>query len=108
MDRRDIFHAIGDPTRRRLVDLLARGEQPVNDLASRFSMTRPAISQHLRILRLAGVVNSRRRGRERRYRLRPQRLREVYDWVAHYERFWPRKLKALGEYLHTRGRQGKP
>ncbi len=95
----DVFHAVGDPTRRRLVDLLGHGEQPVNTLAARFQMTRPAISQHLRVLRLAGVVTVRRMGRERRYRLRPQRLREVYDWVAHYERFWKHKLSALGQYL---------
>jgi DNA-binding transcriptional ArsR family regulator len=104
----DVFHAVGDPTRRRLVDLLGHGEQPVNILAARFQMTRPAISQHLRVLRLAGVVTVRRLGRERRYRLRPQRLREVYDWVAHYERFWKQKLSALGQYLDIqKSREGK-
>jgi len=95
-----VFHAIAEPTRRRLVDLLGRGEQPVNRLAAGFAMTRPAISQHLGVLRRAGLVTLRRVGREHRYRLRAARLREVYDWVVHYERFWKKKLKALGDYLN--------
>jgi DNA-binding transcriptional ArsR family regulator len=104
---RDVFHAVGDSTRRQLIDLLGRGEQPVNTLAARFSMTRPAISQHLRVLRLAGLVSVRRLGRERRYRLRAERLREVYDWVAHYDRFWQDKLKALGSYLDEQEKKGR-
>ena len=68
-------------------------------LAGRFAMTRPAISQHLRILRQAGLVSVRRLGRERHYRLRAKPLREVYEWVAYYERFWTRGLKSLREYL---------
>jgi len=96
----DVFHAIGDPTRRRLLDALGRGARPVNELARPFAMSRPAVSQHLRILRDAGLVTTRRSGRERYYRLRAARLREVYDWVAHYERFWKKGLEALGEYLN--------
>ena len=103
----DVFHAIGEPTRRRLLDLLGRGEQPVNRLAGSFAMTRPAISQHLRVLRRAGLVAVRRVGRERRYRLRPAPLREVYNWVGHYERFWRRKLRALGTYLDRQPKDGE-
>ena len=95
----DVFAAIGEPTRRRLLDLLGNGEQAVNRLAQPFRMTRPAISQHLRVLRHAGLVTVRRVGRERRYRLRAKPLEQVYDWVTHYERFWRKKLKALGDYL---------
>lgn len=95
----DVFQAIGDSTRRRIVVLLGRGEQPVNQLAGRFAMTRPAISQHLRVLRQAGLVTVRRVGRERRYRLRAQPLRDVHDWVAYFERFWTHGIKSLGEYL---------
>ena len=97
--RAEVFHAISDPTRRRLLDLLGKGERPVTVLAAPFAMTRPAISQHLRILRQAGLVRERRAGRERRYRLCAAPLRQVYDWVAHYERFWRTKLAALGEHL---------
>jgi DNA-binding transcriptional ArsR family regulator len=82
-----------------VLDLLGSGELPVNRIAAPFAMTRPAISQHLRILRRAGLVAMRRDGRERYYRLRAAPLRAVYDWVAHYERFWPVKLSSLGEYL---------
>ena len=87
-NRRDPFFAILDPTRRRLLDVLARGERPVKRLAASFSTTRSAISQHLRVLHAAGLVSERHAGREHLYQLRPGRLREVYEWVARYERFW--------------------
>lgn len=95
----DVFHAIADPTRRRLLDRLERCELTVNALAEPFRMSRPAISQHLAILRSAGLVESRRDGRERYYRIVAVKLREVHDWVSHYERFWQQKLRALGDYL---------
>lgn len=99
----DTFHAIADPTRRRLLELLAERERPVNSLSEAFTMTRPAISQHLRILREAGLVAERRVGRERQYRLRAEPLREVSEWVNQYERFWQERLDALGEHLdHNR------
>jgi DNA-binding transcriptional ArsR family regulator len=101
----DVFDAVGDPTRRRVLDLLSHGELPVRRIAAPFAMTRPAISQHLRILRRAGLVQVRLDGRERYYRLRARPLREVYDWVAHYERFWQEKLKALGTFLDREGRK---
>ena len=68
-------------------------------LAEPFSMSRPAISQHLRILRDAGLVVEHRVGRERRYQLRASGLREVSEWVSQYDRFWQGRLGALGEYL---------
>jgi DNA-binding transcriptional ArsR family regulator len=95
----EVFCAVADPTRRALLDLLAQGEEPVNSLAERFAMSRPAISQHLAILLRARLVRARRVGRERRYRLRPKPLEQIYDWVAVYERFWTEKLGALGEHL---------
>ena len=95
----DVFQAIAHPTRRRLLDELAAGEASVSRLASPFDMSRPAVSQHLRILREAKLVSERRVGRERLYRLEPEPLREVNDWLARYERFWTDKLEALGEYL---------
>lgn len=98
----DVFYAIADPTRRALLDLLAEGEEPVNSLAERFAMTRPAISQHLAILLRTRLVRARRVGRERRYRLRPKPLEQIYNWVALYERFWTAKLEALGSHLRKR------
>jgi len=97
----DVFAAIADPTRRRLLDALRGGERSVGSLAAPFgdAMSRPAVSQHLRVLRRAGLVAERRVGRERRYRLQAAPLAEVADWVGHYERFWADKLAALGRLL---------
>jgi DNA-binding transcriptional ArsR family regulator len=99
----DVFVAIAHPLRRGLLDALSAGEQPVARLAAPFAVSRPAVSQHLRVLLDAGLVSEQRHGRERRYRLEPERLRQVGDWVAAYERFWSQRLAALGDYLerHT-------
>jgi len=105
LSSRDAFAAVGDPTRRRVLDLLAQGELPVRRIAAPFAMSRPAISQHLRILRDARLVRVRRAGREHYYRLHARPLREVYDWVSHYERFWKGKLKALGSFLDREERR---
>ncbi|HKS75043.1 MAG TPA: metalloregulator ArsR/SmtB family transcription factor [Terriglobales bacterium] len=94
-----VFYAISDPTRRELLDLLTRREYSVNDLVGHFRVTQPAVSHHLRILREAGLVKKRQQGRHRLYRLHGRPLREVYDWVAHYQRFWTEKLEMLGEHL---------
>jgi DNA-binding transcriptional ArsR family regulator len=95
----DSFRAIADPTRREVLDLLCEREWKVNDLVGRFRMTQPAMSQHLRVLRQAGLVASRRAGRERIYRIRPERLKPIADWAGQYERFWKRKFDSLGEFL---------
>jgi DNA-binding transcriptional ArsR family regulator len=95
----DVFTAIAHPVRRQLLDMLVAGDQPVKRLAEPFDTTRPAISQHLRILLDAGLVTEQREGRERRYRLRAERLQEIEHWLRHYEHFWRRKLDALGEFL---------
>ena len=99
LSSRDVFAALGDPTRRRVLDLLAHGELPVRRIAAPFAMTRPAISQHLRILLDARLVHVRRDGREHYYRLHARPLQRVHDWISHYERFWKGKLKALGSFL---------
>jgi len=96
-----VFEAIADPTRRALLDLLAQREHSVNDLVACFHVTQPAVSHHLAILRKAGLVRNRRAGRQRLYRLHGRPLREVYEWVALYERFWTDKLAALGEHLRS-------
>jgi DNA-binding transcriptional ArsR family regulator len=95
----DVFQAIADPTRRRLLELLAESERPVKELAAPFRMSQPAISQHLRVLREAGLVSERREGRHHHYRLNPEPLRDVADWVARYQRFWDQRLTALERYL---------
>ena len=102
---RDVFAAVGDATRRRVLDLLMRGELPVRQIAAPFAMTRPAISQHLRILLRARLVAVRREGRHRYYRLDAGPLRQIHDWVGHYERFWPGKLTALGKFLDEQAKK---
>lgn len=95
----DTFAAIAHPARRQILDQLRTGPQPVHVLAAPFAMSRPAVSQHLKQLRDAGLVAEVRQGRERHYVLQPARLREIADWLAQYEQFWTVRLQALGAYL---------
>lgn len=95
----DVFSAISNPARRQMLDLLAEADRSVNAIAEHFKMSRPAVSQHLRVLLYAGLVSEQRHGRERRYRLVPARLGEVRDWIARYERFWDNRLKRFQQLL---------
>jgi DNA-binding transcriptional ArsR family regulator len=95
----DVFAAISHPARRRMLDLLADADRSVNTMAGHFNMSRPAVSQHLRILLDAGLVNEQRHGRERRYHLLPERLAPVREWIAFYERFWDHHLQRLQDHL---------
>ena len=95
----DVFVALADPTRRRIMDLLSDGDKPVHALSDTFDVSRPAISQHLRVLREANLVQEHRVGRERHYRLHAAALREVAMWVARYDRFWDERLTMLGTQL---------
>jgi DNA-binding transcriptional ArsR family regulator len=97
----DVFQAIAHPSRRKLLDALRIGELPVRTLADRFESSRPATSQHLRVLLDAGLVGERRLGRENLYHLIPEPLAEVEDWVGTYEQFWSAKLRALRTVLDT-------
>lgn len=107
--RADVFQAIADPTRRALLARLAlAGEQPSGALAAPFRVSLSAVSQHLRVLREAGLVSVRRAGRERLYRLNADPLREVADWTRAYEPFWDDKLAALGEHLHQMAAEETP
>jgi DNA-binding transcriptional ArsR family regulator len=94
-----VYRALASGTRRAILDLLADGPRPVHDLASHFSMARPSVSEHLKVLRDAGLVDEERRGRERLYRLDPAPLAEVAGWLAPYERFWRGRLHDLREAL---------
>ena len=91
----DVFTAISHLGRRQMLDLLTEADRSVSDIAAHFEMSRPAVSQHLRDMLDAGLVTEQRHGRERRYRLVPQRLGPVRDWIAHYERFWDDRLQRL-------------
>lgn len=95
----DVFGAISHPSRRRMLDLLVGADRSVNTIAGHFQMSRPAVSQHLRVLLDAGLVTEQRTGRERRYHLVPERLNPVRDWIAQYERFWDDRLERLQKHL---------
>ncbi|MCL7490802.1 MULTISPECIES: helix-turn-helix transcriptional regulator [Streptomyces] len=99
-DEDRVFAALANGTRREVLRLLReRGPQPVQSLADHFDMRRPSLSEHLRVLREAGLVSEERVGRQRIYRLEAAPLAEVQDWLHPYERFWRDRLKGLGELL---------
>jgi DNA-binding transcriptional ArsR family regulator len=99
MPELDVFQAIAHPARRQLLDALREREQPVRELAARFQVSRPATSQHLRLLLDSGLVAERRVGRENLYRLTAEPLAEVDGWLAFYEDFWHDRLRKLGGTL---------
>lgn len=109
----DVFSALADPTRRRILDLLARGSRNAGDLASAFPrLTQPGVSRHLRILRDAHLVDVTVRAQRRVYALRPEGMADLYAWVAKYQAQWPETLDALERYLDARAAgdrtRGKP
>lgn len=95
----DVFHAISDAKRRRILDLLCEREYSVQELMPHFDVTLGAISQHLKILLEGGLVARRKMGRFRYYRARPQALEQVHEWTERYRRFWESRLERLGDYL---------
>ncbi|MBL8696600.1 MAG: winged helix-turn-helix transcriptional regulator [Planctomycetes bacterium] len=95
----DVYAAISDPSRRAILDLLLEGDRAAHELLGAFRFSQPALSKHLRVLREHGLVSMRKRGREHLYHLEARQLREVSQWVAHYERFWNEKLDRLGNLL---------
>lgn len=96
----DAFTAIAHPARRQLLDLLVEEGQSVSQLAARFSTTRPAISQHLKVLLDTGLVSEQRQGRERIYKLRPEPLKQLDTWLGSYRHLWEARLDRLDDYLH--------
>jgi DNA-binding transcriptional ArsR family regulator len=100
----DVFTAISHPARRHILDLLAEADHSVNAIAGHFKMSRPAVSQHLRVLLDASLVTEQRHGRERRYHFVPEQLGPVRDWIALYERFWDHRLQRLQKLLTKKSR----
>ncbi len=91
----DAFNAVAEPQRRRIIDLLALGEQSVNDIAAALNMRQPQVSKHLRVLREVGLVSARGDGQHRLYSLNSEALRPIYEWVTPYERFWRERYERL-------------
>lgn len=95
----DAFNAVAEPRRREILDLLAAGERPVNDLVEETGMGQPQVSKHLRVLREVGAVRTRDRGRRRLYRLDPEALRPIFEWVSPYQRLWEERFERLDDVL---------
>ena len=97
--RRDVFQAIADPTRREIIGMLAQQSLNLNNVADQFSISRPAISKHIKILTQCGLITIKQVGRERYCEAKLQKLNEVSDWVEQYRVFWNQKLDALEDFL---------
>ena len=95
----DAFNAVAEPRRRQILDVLAGGEQPVNDLVHLLGLAQPQVSKHLRVLREVGAVDVRNEGRQRLYRLNGQALKPIHDWVKNYERSWSERFEQLDVVL---------
>lgn len=95
----DVFKVLADPTRRAVLERLAAGEMTATALREGFAISQPAMSQHLAVLRGAGLISERREGRFINYRVEPQGLEPLHDWLARYKAFWPDRVEALKKLL---------
>ena len=98
----EVFRALADPTRRALLGLLGKEPRPVSELTRHFAMSQPAVSQHLAVLKKAGLVGETRSGRNRIYRLNPDPLRLAAEWLEQHTDFWAARLDNLGRHLRER------
>ena len=105
-EKHDVFQAIADPTRRKVLQLLAEGDLPISEITSHFSMSRTAIAKHLHILSEAELVSGRKVGREKRFRLQPEPLAELKQWLSFYDQFWDNKLSILKHVIENSGESG--
>ena len=95
----DAFNAVAEPRRRQILDALAGGERPVNDLVSLLGVAQPQVSKHLKVLLQVGLVDVREDGRQRMYRLNGSSLKPIHDWVSAYERTWNERFDELDRVL---------
>jgi DNA-binding transcriptional ArsR family regulator len=91
----DAFNAVAEPRRRQILDVLAAGERPVNELVRVLGLAQPQVSKHLRVLREVGAVEVRDEGRQRLYRVNGRALKPIHDWVKSYERTWSDRFDEL-------------
>jgi DNA-binding transcriptional ArsR family regulator len=101
----DAFNAVAEPRRRQILDLLAQGEKPVNDLVAALGLAQPLVSKHLRVLREVGLVDVRVLGQQRLYALNAERLRPIHDWVQTFEPYWDRQLDRIKERAERKARE---
>jgi DNA-binding transcriptional ArsR family regulator len=101
----DAFNAVAEPRRRQILDLLARGERPVNDVVAALGLAQPQVSKHLRVLREVGLVSVRVAGQQRLYALNAERLRPIHDWIRTFEPFWDHQLGQITDARRAAGRK---
>jgi len=99
--KHDVFQAIADPNRRRMLKLLADKEMPITEITNCFPITRTAVNKHLQILSNAGLVSRQKVGRETRYKLQPEPLVELKQWLVFFEHYWDEKLSALKKFVEN-------
>ncbi|MBJ7600379.1 MAG: transcriptional regulator [Candidatus Nephthysia bennettiae] len=102
------FEVLAEPNRRRILDLLLTAERPVGDLVEQLSVSQPAVSKHLRVLREAGLVEVRSDAQRRIYRVRTEPLRAIDDWLEPYRRLWASRLDDLERHLDAITEAGRP
>jgi len=105
--RRDVFQAIADPTRREIINLIAFNPLNLNSIAENFDVSRPAISQHIKILTECGLIVIKKQGRERYCEAKLQQLNEVSDWIEQYRKLWEGRFNALDDFLEELKTQNK-
>jgi DNA-binding transcriptional ArsR family regulator len=103
----DPFNAVAEPKRRQVLEALGTAELSVNEIVEKLGWTQPMVSKHLGVLKQVGLVKERRVGRQRMYRVNPERLKPIYDWVSPFERFWSDKFDRLDEVLQEMQKKEK-
>ena len=101
----DAFNAVAEPRRRQILDVLAGGERPVNDIVAELAVAQPQVSKHLRVLKEVGLVDVRGNGRQRLYRINGPALKPIHDWVRAYERTWSERFDQLDVVLEELKRE---
>lgn len=99
--RRDVFQAIADPTRRDILSLIAQEPLNLSSIAENFDVSRPAISQHIKILDESGLVVLRKKGRQRFCSIRPQKIKEVDEWLKQFRQLWEDRFNQLDQVLNN-------
>lgn len=98
--RRDVFQAIADPTRRQIINLIAQQAMNLNAIADNFDVSRPAISNHIKILHECGIITINQIGRERFCKIEPDNLKEIDEWISQFRQLWEQKLDSFEDYLY--------
>jgi DNA-binding transcriptional ArsR family regulator len=103
----DPFNAVAEPKRRQILEVLGTQELPVNEIVERLAWPQPMVSKHLGVLKQVGLVSERRVGRQRLYRVNPERLKPIFDWVKPFEHIWSERFDRLDEVLEEMRKREK-